>query len=420
MVFKILGLLFAAALAVCGFGAWYVSNSLDKISAAPVKDDVLTAFTVGKSERPVDILTRIILDDSWDTRLYRLWFRFNPKYAAVKAGTFDLKGNCVKEVFESLITAKPIILNFTIVEGTRFEGIPERLAKARLVSATLGDEETLKKFFSGLKYNQANPEGQFLPDTFAYSVGESDADILMRSHKSLIDFLEEEWAIRDPEVPYKTPYEALIMASIIEKETSLAAEYPLVSAVFANRLAIGMKLQTDPTVIYGVGSRYQGTITREFLDDVNEYNTYVIDGLPPTPIAMASKKAIHYALHPSKDKYLYFVATGVGGHTFTTNLKDHNKAVAEYRKHQKAAAKARKEKAEAEAKATAQAAKEQAKSEADVQAVADSVKAEETESKEASEASSNPDGSDLGKQAPKDEAHGGKSDEDAANLQETK
>ena len=175
-----------------------------------------------------------------------------------------------------------------------------------------------------------NLEGWFAPDTYYYGEGSTDKQVLTDLYKRQQQVLTEAWENRAPNLPYKTPYEALVMASIIEKETSVAEERPLVSAVFRNRLDKGMRMQTDPTIIYGMGSRYEGNIRRKDIDEKTSYNTYQIDGLPPTPIARPSAASIEATLHPADSDALYFVATGNGGHKFTNSLAAHNQAVKEY------------------------------------------------------------------------------------------
>lgn len=175
-----------------------------------------------------------------------------------------------------------------------------------------------------------NLEGWFAPDTYYYGEGTSDKQVLTDLYKRQQQALTDAWENRAPDLPYKNPYEALIMASIIEKETSVPDERPLVSAVFNNRLNQGMRMQTDPTIIYGMGSRYEGNIRRRDIDEKTSYNTYQIDGLPPTPIALPSASSIEATLHPADSDALYFVATGNGGHKFTNSLNAHNQAVKEY------------------------------------------------------------------------------------------
>ncbi|AMN66458.1 endolytic transglycosylase MltG [Psychrobacter sp. P11G5] len=175
-----------------------------------------------------------------------------------------------------------------------------------------------------------NLEGWFTPDTYYYGEGASDKQVLTDLYKRQQQALTLAWENRAPDLPYKTPYEALIMASIIEKETSVPEERELVAAVFTNRLNQGMRMQTDPTIIYGMGSRYEGNIRRKDIDEKTSYNTYQIDGLPPTPIALPSAASIEATLHPADSEALYFVATGNGGHKFTNSLADHNQAVRDY------------------------------------------------------------------------------------------
>lgn len=175
-----------------------------------------------------------------------------------------------------------------------------------------------------------NLEGWFAPDTYYYGEGTSDKKVLTDLYKRQQQALTEAWENRAPDLPYKTPYEALVMASIIEKETSVPEERPLVSAVFRNRMNKSMRMQTDPTIIYGMGSRYDGNIRRKDIDEKTSYNTYQIDGLPPTPIALPSAASIEATLHPADSEALYFVATGTGGHKFTNSLAEHNRAVQEY------------------------------------------------------------------------------------------
>ena len=175
-----------------------------------------------------------------------------------------------------------------------------------------------------------NLEGWFAPDTYYYGEGTSDKKVLTDLYKRQQQALTDAWENRAADLPYQSPYEALVMASIIEKETSVPEERPLVSAVFKNRLNKSMRMQTDPTIIYGMGSRYDGNIRRKDIDEKTSYNTYQIDGLPPTPIALPSAASIEATLHPADSDALYFVATGNGVHKFTNSLAEHNKAVRDY------------------------------------------------------------------------------------------
>ena len=177
-----------------------------------------------------------------------------------------------------------------------------------------------------------NLEGWFTPDTYYYGEGATDKQVLTDLYKRQQQALTKAWENRAPDLPYESPYQALVMASIIEKETSVASERPLVSAVFNNRLKQGMRMQTDPTIIYGMGSRYDGNIRRKDIDEKTGYNTYQINGLPPTPISLPSPASIEATLHPADSPALYFVATGTGGHKFTNSLSEHNQAVQDYLK----------------------------------------------------------------------------------------
>ena len=182
----------------------------------------------------------------------------------------------------------------------------------------------------------AHPEGWFFPDTYSYSATDSVSDILVQAHGQMQRILDRAWQARDADLPYKTAYEALIMASIIEKETGVTYERPEIAGVFVRRLQRGMRLQTDPTVIYGMGDAYKGNIRRKHLKQLTAYNTYRINGLPPTPIAMPSAAAIEAALHPLPGSSLYFVARGDGSHYFSDSFAEHQRAVRQYQIKQRA------------------------------------------------------------------------------------
>jgi UPF0755 protein len=185
-----------------------------------------------------------------------------------------------------------------------------------------------------LEQQPPHPEGWFFPDTYHFPKGTTDIQFLQRAYELMQANLTQEWLQRAEGLPYTTPYEALIMASIIERETGVTNEYAQVAGVYVRRLQQGMRLQADPTVIYGLGANYEEPLTREHLQFYTPYNTYMISGLPPTPIGLPSRSAIHAALHPAPGTALYFVATGEGGHTFSNTLEEHNQAVAKYREWQ--------------------------------------------------------------------------------------
>lgn len=221
--------------------------------------------------------------------------------------------------------------SITFVEGWTFAQMRQALdAYAAIKHDTRGlsDQEILKRV-SG---KPQHPEGLFFPDTYFFSQGMSDLVILKRAYKNMQARVNEAWQARASALPYKTPYEALIMASIVEKESAKASERPIIAAVFLNRLRQGMKLQTDPTVIYGLGASFDGNLRKRDLLSDAPYNTYTREGLPPTPIAMPGWGAIHASLHPAKTDALYFVSKGDGSHVFSATLEEHNRAVAKYQK----------------------------------------------------------------------------------------
>jgi UPF0755 protein len=174
------------------------------------------------------------------------------------------------------------------------------------------------------------PEGRFFPDTYYYSAGQTDRMILANAYDKMQKMLEQQWAARDADLPFKSPYEALILASIVEKETGRADERELIAGVFVNRLRHGMRLQSDPTVIYGMGDKYDGNIRLKDLMRDTPYNTYTRRGLPPTPVAMPGRDSLHAVLHPAVTDALYFVSRGDGSHVFSATLEEHNQAVIKY------------------------------------------------------------------------------------------
>ncbi|RVT51906.1 MULTISPECIES: endolytic transglycosylase MltG [Acinetobacter] len=250
---------------------------------------------------------------------------------SMKAGVYEIQqGMSIREVMEMISNAENAQMNrILVIEGTTFKQLVQRLQKDELVTKEVSHLPT-DQLLKALNIPFEHPEGLFAPDTYFFAKGESDRKILTDLYQRQMKALDEAWANRAPDLPYKNKYEALVMASIIEKETHVDSELRQVSGVFVRRLKIGMRLQTDPTVIYGMGDKYQGNITRKDLRTPTPYNTYTIYGLPPTPIALPSKRAIEAAMHPDDSDNLYFVATGDGGHKFSTNLQDHNRAVQEY------------------------------------------------------------------------------------------
>lgn len=229
----------------------------------------------------------------------------------------------------SLNNGKTTQGSVTFIEGRTFAQMRDKLAKNDAVKTTISSmSEAEIMSLMGSDYRSA--EGLFFPDTFYFDRGTNDIVLLKRSYDAMQAKLTKAWDARESGLPYKNSYEALIMASIVEKETGKASERPMIAGVFINRLRIGMRLQTDPSVIYGIGVKYDGNIRKKDLLADTPYNTYTRAGLPPTPIAMPGMASIEAALHPANTKALYFVGKGDGSHAFSNNLDEHNRAVAKY------------------------------------------------------------------------------------------
>lgn len=252
-------------------------------------------------------------------------------HESLKAGVYEIdQGMSVRQVLEFISNAENAQMNrVLVIEGTTFKQLVEQLQQNPLVKKEVSNLPQAE-MLQALNIPFSHPEGLFAPDTYFFNKGESDKKILTDLYRRQMKNLDQAWENRAPNLPYNNKYEALIMASIIEKETSLDSELQQVSGVFVRRLQKGMRLQTDPTVIYGMGDRYKGNITRQDLRTPTAYNTYTMSGLPPTPIALPSKKAIEAAMHPDDSNTIYFVATGNGGHKFSATLDEHNRAVKEY------------------------------------------------------------------------------------------
>lgn len=258
--------------------------------------------------------------------------KLRPELAQLKAGTYRLQPDMdVEQLLKLIVSGKEAQFSIRFIEGNRLADWSNILRDAPYL-AHKSTEMTPTELYTEIGFKgEGTLEGWLYPDTYLYTAGTPDTEILKRAHKRMQTSLDDEWKGRDRDLPYKNAYEMLIMASIIEKETGVDSERSQVASVFVNRLKQKMRLQTDPTVIYGLGDKYRGKIYRSDLDNYTEYNTYKIDGLPPTPIGMPSLASVKAAAHPAKTDYLYFVADGKGGHTFSRNLNDHNRAVKVYR-----------------------------------------------------------------------------------------
>ncbi|MDH5435574.1 MAG: endolytic transglycosylase MltG [Gammaproteobacteria bacterium] len=262
---------------------------------------------------------------------HMVWLgRMNGGADNIKAGEYEiLPGMLPTEFLDMLTSGKVILHSLTLVEGWNFKQIMDAIHSDEYLVHTLKGVDN-DAVMTHLGLPDLHPEGRFFPDTYKFSRDMTDVDFLKRAYHTMTKVLTLEWANRDPDLPYKDPYEALIMASIIEKETALPSERKAIAGVFVRRLQKGMRLQTDPTIIYGMGEKYKGNIRRSDLTTDTPYNTYRINGLPPTPIATPGTLAINAALHPEPGNTLYFVAKGDGSHKFSDTLDEHNQAVIKY------------------------------------------------------------------------------------------
>lgn len=252
-------------------------------------------------------------------------------YKNLKAGEYAINpGVLPLDFLQQIADGKVIIHSITLVEGWKYEEIIDALNKDENLSHTLKDLPFMS-VMSKLGFPYQYPEGRFFPDTYNFTLNTPDLVILTKAHKKMQTELASAWQHRDADLPYKTPDEALIVASLIEKETSVATERPMVARVIINRLQKNMPLQIDPTVIYALGEKYTGKLSHADLSYPSPYNTYLNTGLPPTPIAMPGLPSIDAALHPSAGPWLYFVANKSGGHQFSATLQEHNVAVRAYK-----------------------------------------------------------------------------------------
>jgi UPF0755 protein len=264
--------------------------------------------------------------------MFALLARVSGKASQIKAGSYELKPDTSpRRLLTQLVRGEFAQEQVTIIEGWTFRQMRQALAAApslRHDTANLSDKELIAKIAPDYK----SPEGLFFPDTYLFAKGSSELELYRHAHKAMMERLNAAWEKRDPKVPYSSPYEALIMASIVEKETGQKSERPMIAGVFVNRLKAGMLLQTDPTVIYGMGEKYEGKIHKKDLETDTPYNTYVRAGLPPTPIALPGVQSLQAALAPAKTEALYFVSRGDGTSKFSDNLTDHNRAVNKFQR----------------------------------------------------------------------------------------
>lgn len=313
-----------------GAGLWKVRQLAN--SQLLIKEETIFALEAGTGRTALgeQLYSEKIINRP---RVFQWLLRVEPNLSHFKAGTYRLTPDMtVREMLELLESGKEAQFPLRFVEGMRLSDYLAQLRTAPWIKHTLKDDD-YATVAAALNFEHPDwVEGWFWPDTWMYTANTTDIALLKRAHQKMVRAVDRAWEGRIDGLPYKDKNQMVTMASIIEKETAVASERDQVASVFINRLRIGMRLQTDPTVIYGMGSRYNGKLTRNDLESPTDYNTYVISGLPPGPIATPGEASLNAAAHPAKTPYLYFVADGKGGHTFNTNLTSHNKSVQDYLK----------------------------------------------------------------------------------------
>ncbi|MCD9087865.1 endolytic transglycosylase MltG [Stenotrophomonas sp. SY1] len=319
--------------ALAGVGAFALWQRLGSFASTPVTPDQ-ASITIAPGDSFSTVLGKLRaagIDEGRDVQ-WQLLARQLDAAGKLKVGEYALEpAPTPRELLRNMRQGKVLQYRVTIVEGWNIRQLRAALNRAQPLlhkTAELSDTELM----AALGFPEQHPEGRFLPETYIYQRGDSDLDVLKRAHAAMEKELAAAWASRADDLPLTSPYELLILASIIEKETGLASERPQIAGVFMRRLKMGMRLQTDPTVIYGIGSAYDGNIRRSHLTTDTPYNTYTRAGLTPTPIAMPGRDALHAAAQPAPGNALYFVAVGdgSGAHEFSATLSDHNAAVARY------------------------------------------------------------------------------------------
>ncbi|MGS2720066.1 endolytic transglycosylase MltG [Paraglaciecola aestuariivivens] len=313
-----------------GLGIAGAGYQIQKQVYQPIKLSEPRLYQISKGQSALGVVDQLhkqgLLTHSFGLKLA---IKLDPQLAQLKVGTYELLPNMsAKEVLLLFSSGKEKQFSISLVEGLTWQDWLAVLKAHPQIEMTQTFTEQLLQLAEDLPRNSI--EGFLMPDTYHFVANTAAIDIVKRAHASMRQYLQQAWQNRAFDLPYDSAYQGLIMASIIEKETGVAHERPRIAGVFVNRLRLNMRLQTDPTVIYGMGDAFDGDIRRKDLTTATPYNTYVIKGLPPTPIAMPSKLAIDAAFNPLETDELYFVAKGDGSHQFSTNLKAHNQAVRKY------------------------------------------------------------------------------------------
>ncbi len=323
------GLLLLALLASLG-PLWWLHQPLDTGAGQPTLD---LSIEPGTTPRGV---AQAVVDAGAQTSATTLyaWFRLSGQDRQIRAGSYEISpGTTPRRLLAMLVRGEESLRTVTLVEGWNWRQMRQALARAELLkpdSQGLSDEALMAR----LGRPGVAPEGRFYPDTYSYAKNSSDLKLLERALKAMDKQLAKAWAARSPGVALQSPEQALVLASIVEKETGKGTDRPMIASVFHNRLRIGMRLQTDPTVIYGLGEAFDGNLRKVHLQTDTPWNTYTRAGLPPTPIAMPGKAALLAAVQPASSRALYFVARGDGSSHFSDSLDEHNRAVNRYQRRQ--------------------------------------------------------------------------------------
>ncbi|MDH5479497.1 MAG: endolytic transglycosylase MltG [Nitrosomonas sp.] len=325
-------LIFIVILSVTLFIGWLYLHVHSRINlpTTPYEFTIEPGSSLKKISRQLSDLG--ILTHAWT---FELLSRYQGNQSTIKAGDYTLTENLTQTTLLEYLVKGDVKQNeIKFLEGWTFSQIRTVLNEHPIIkneTAELSDQEILQL----INADESSTEGLFFPDTYYFVKGDSDIEILRRAYQTMKNHLQTTWSTRQESLPLDTPYEALILASIIEKETGLESDRTEIAGVFINRLRIGMRLQTDPTIIYGMGDKFDGNLRKKDLQTDQAYNTYTRAGLPPTPIAMPGLASIQAALNPAETEAIYFVAKGNGQSKFSTNLTDHNNAVNKYQRQQK-------------------------------------------------------------------------------------
>ena len=325
-MFKVFLFLVIAAIV----GASVFAHKIDRYVNNPISDkNDIVEIAVDQGATFNQVSQRLVEAEFITHPLYfKLLAMYEEKTQKIKSGEYRFSSaQSPAQILDDLVQGNTMQYKLTVIEGKRFQDFFQQLQNHPKITRVIDDVEDIKV---QLKIEQTSLEGLFFPDTYTFTAGTKDVDVIRQSHNLLRDFLDQEWPNRSKDSFVSSPYEALTLASIVEKETSVASERPVIAGVFISRLKINMPLQTDPTVIYGLGASFDGNLTRKHLQTDNPYNTYTRRGLPPSPIALVGKAAIRAVLHPDITGDLYFVSKNDGTHYFSKTYDQHLAAVRKY------------------------------------------------------------------------------------------